>query len=185
MFALLTCMCKYVLLPWTFHTQMFVPAQCWVAPVTRWLPDLHNLLFFTSCNLGRNFHFFPLNFETKEGKWVSALCPWKRVTKPGMRRKEVTEARLSVLTAFLHFPPPLFPAPSLSDKGGGGAKGMMEQWLSWAPGWGSVRMRAHVCCGRVKRFRGGGLPSWAVSHHAVDPPGSFRCPSGFIILLSS
>lgn len=24
----------------------------------------------------------------------------------------------------------------------------------------------------------------AVSHHAVDPPGSFRCPSGFIILLS-
>lgn len=68
---------------------------------------------------------------------------------------------------------------------------MMEQGISIGPrGWGSVHMSAHVCVhvccgGRVKRFRGGGLPSRTVSHHAVDPPGSFRCPSGFIILLSS
>lgn len=43
----------------------------------------------------------------------------------------------------------------------------------------------HVCWERVKSFRGGGLSSEAVSHHSIDPPGSFRCPSGFIILLSS
>lgn len=68
-------------------------------------------------------------------------------------------------------------------------EGMMEQWISRALGaGGSVPISAHVCSGRVKRFRGGGgggLPSRAVSHHAADPPGSFRCPSGFIILLSS
>ena len=133
-------------------------------------------------------YFLPLSpkFWKEGAKCVSALCPWQRVTKPGMHRKEVTEARLSVLAPFLYFPPLLFPAPSLPDKGEKGWWSKRNKYR--APGWGSVHMSAHVCvhvcCGRVKRFRGGGLPSRAVSHHGVDPPGSFRCPSGFIILLS-
>lgn len=57
-------------------------------------------------------------------------------------------------------------------------KGMMEE----------RRSRAQRCT-FVRVFQGhlggGVLQSWAVSHHAIDPPGSFSCSSDFIILLSS
>lgn len=176
-----------VYISWTFHTQMFVPVWCWVAPVTRWLPDLHNLSFFTFCNLERRFSFFsPWISRKKEGSGFHIF-----VLERGSQNLECT-GRKSQKQGYLCSLPSFtslllcFYTPSPCDKEG---KGMMEQWISRAPGWGSVHVSAHVCvhvcCGRVKRFRGGGLPSRAVFHHTVDPPGSFRCPSGFIILLSS
>lgn len=173
------------------RAQMFVPAQCWVAPVTRWFPGCRNLSSLYIVQVAEDLTPpppFPWIFEKDGTTCVAALCPWRRVTKPGMHREEVTEARLSALSPFLYFPPLLSPTPSLPDKG---EKGWWSKRNKPGPpdgGRGSAHVSAHVCvhvrCGRVKRFRGGGLPSRAVSHHAIDPPGSFRCPSGFIILLS-
>lgn len=146
---------------WTFHTQMFVPAQCRVAPVTRWLPDLHNLSFLCPATWAETFIFSPPEFWEEGGKWVSALCPWRRVTKPGMHRKEVTEARLSLLAPFLYFPTPLFPTPSLSDKGQKGCWSN-EQAEPWG---GRLCVWVHMC---VCMYVVGGL---SVSEAAVSPHG--------------
>lgn len=169
----------------TFHDQMFVPAQCWVAPVTRWLPDHHNLsLLLLPATRGGTLIFFPQNLQKKEGSEFQLF-----VLERGSQNLECTGRKLqkqgylywapSFSSLLLSFPLLLFPIKGRRDDGA---------MKKLSPGVGVCARKctcALICCGRVKRFRGGGLPSRAVSHHTVDPPGSFRCPSGFIILLSS
>lgn len=99
----------------------------------------------------------------------------------GIPRKEVRVVALSGIF-FFDFPPLLFPAHSLFDKGGERDDGGTNKESPGVEVCGYECMSVCVC---REHFGGSVLPSSAVSHHAIDPPGSFRCSSDFIILLSS
>lgn len=129
---------------------------------------------------------FPLNFERKGGNQFQLF-----VLERGSQNLECT-GRKSQKQGYL-YSPPSFPSLLLcflrllfliKGKRDDGAMHKYSPRVGVCA-YQCAHVYGHVCCRRVKRFRGGGPPSWAVSHHTVDPPGSFRCPSGFIIPLSS